>query len=93
VEKLVALDTSPQDWAEQVRRIEAPALVISSDAGVIKPEHSVQLWRLLGGGPTQDFMGTSEDRLAIIPGASHIGVFFEGADVLIPMVTDFFAKE
>ena len=37
-------------------------------------------------------MGVSEDQLAILPGTSHIGVMFERADLLVPMVAGFFGK-
>ena len=93
VEKLLALDTTPQNWpADDIAGIEAPTLVISGDADVIRPEHSVEIFRLLGGGPTPDFMGASEDQLAILPGASHLGVI-EEVDLLAAIVPEFLDRE
>ena len=93
VEKLVQLDTTPQRWpAADIEGIEAPTLVISGDADVIRPEHSVEIFRLLGGGPTSDFMGASDDQLAILPGASHLGVI-EEVDLLMAIVPEFLDRE
>jgi pimeloyl-ACP methyl ester carboxylesterase len=93
VEKLLELDTTPQNWpADDIAGIEAPTLVISGDADVIRPEHSVEIFRLLGGGPTPDFMGASEDQLAILPGASHLGVI-EEVDLLAAIVPEFLDRE
>lgn len=89
VEKLKQLDTTPQDWpAEDIAGIEAPTLVVSGDSDVVRPEHSVEIFRLLGGGPTPDFMGASDDQLAILPGASHLGVI-EQLDLLMAIVPEF----
>ena len=93
VEKLLELDTTPHNWpADDIAGIEAPTLVISGDADVIRPEHSVEIFRLLGGGPTPDFMGASEDQLAILPGASHLGVI-EEVDLLAAIVPEFLDRE
>jgi pimeloyl-ACP methyl ester carboxylesterase len=93
VEKLLQLDTTPQSWpADDIAGIAAPTLVISGDADVIRPEHSVEIFRLLGGGPTPDFMGASEDQLAILPGASHLGVI-EEVDLLMTIVPEFLDRE
>jgi pimeloyl-ACP methyl ester carboxylesterase len=94
VEKLVALDTAPQDWPEEdIRGIAAPTLVISADADVIRPEHSVELYRLLGGGPSEDFMTAPADaQLAILPGTTHMGMM-EKLDLLVPMVEAFLGAE
>ena len=93
VEKLKVLDTTPMSWpAAEVESIEAPTLVISGDSDIILPEHSVEIFRLLGGGPTTDFMGASEDQLAILPGASHLGVI-ERVDLLMAIVPPFLDRE
>jgi pimeloyl-ACP methyl ester carboxylesterase len=94
VEKLKVLDTTPQDWpAEAIRGIKAPTLVISGDADVIRPEHSVELYRLRGGGPSQDFMSAPDVQLAILPGTTHLGVLMEKADLVAAFVTAFFDKQ
>jgi pimeloyl-ACP methyl ester carboxylesterase len=93
VEKLVALDVTPFAWpAEDIEGIAAPTVIISGDADVVLPEHSVALFRLLGGGPSADFMAPAVDELAILPGTTHLGVL-EQAELVVPIVTRFFDKE
>lgn len=87
------MDVTPQDWpADDIKAIKAPTLVISADADVIKPEHSVEIFRLRGGGPSADFMTAPAAELAILPGTTHIGIM-ERTDLLVPMVTAFLDKE
>jgi pimeloyl-ACP methyl ester carboxylesterase len=74
-EKLIALEKEPMAWEEDVKGIEAPVLIIAGDADVVTLEHSVALFRLLGGGIMGD-MGTPlpESRLAVMPATSHTAV-------------------
>ena len=93
VEKLKVLDVTPQDWpADDIRNIKAPTLVISGDADVIRPEHSIELYRLRGGGPSKDFMMPATAELAVLPGTTHIGVLMNRADLVATFVTAFFDK-
>jgi pimeloyl-ACP methyl ester carboxylesterase len=68
VEKLIELEHEQFSWGKQVGAIRAPVLVISGDADVATLEHTVQLFRLLGGGMMGD-MGEPlpPARLAILP--------------------------
>lgn len=44
-----------QDWpAEDIRSIEAPTLLIVGDSDVVRPEHALEMFRLLGGGVAGD---------------------------------------
>jgi pimeloyl-ACP methyl ester carboxylesterase len=63
--------------AETLQSIQAPVLVMAGDADVIRPEHAVELFRLL-----------PHARLAILPGTDHMAIvrWTEGQ---IAMVTDF----
>lgn len=94
VEKLKTLDVTPQDWpTDAVRGIKAPTLVISGDADVIRPEHSLEIFRLRGGGPSPDFMSAPADaELAVLPGTSHLGVLADRAGLLVAFVSEFFDK-
>jgi pimeloyl-ACP methyl ester carboxylesterase len=93
IEKLKALDLTPQDWpADDIKAIKAPTLVISADADMVLPEHSVEIFRLRGGGPSADFMTAPTTELAILPGITHLGVM-ERTDLVVPMVAAFFDKE
>jgi pimeloyl-ACP methyl ester carboxylesterase len=95
VEKLKTLDVTPQNWpADDIRNIQAPTLVISGDADVIRPEHSVEIYRLRGGGPSQDFMtAPASAELAILPGTTHLGVLMERADLVAAFASAFFDKQ
>ena len=73
---------------EDVQAIAAPALVIGADSDVIRPEHAVELFRLLGGGAPGDLGGLPRSRLAVLPGTTHVSLV-DRADWLTPMVTEF----
>jgi len=89
VEKLKCLDAEEFAWDEaEIEAIAAPAVLIYGDADVIRSEHMVELFRLLGGGVPGDFTGLPKARLAILPGTTHVGVM-QRADWLLPMITEF----
>jgi pimeloyl-ACP methyl ester carboxylesterase len=75
VAKLIALEKEPMAWEADVRNIKTPILVIAGDADVSTLEHSVALFRLLGGGVMGD-MGKPlpASRLAILPATAHTAV-------------------
>jgi pimeloyl-ACP methyl ester carboxylesterase len=62
---------------EAIRGITAPALVIVGDADVMRPEHAVDLFRLL-----------PHARLAVLPGTDHMAVT-KRTPWLAPMVSEF----
>jgi pimeloyl-ACP methyl ester carboxylesterase len=89
VEKLKRLDAEEFAWDEaEIAAIAAPTLLIYGDADVIRPEHMVELFRLLGGGVPGDLTGLPKARLAILPSTTHVGVM-NRADWLLPMITEF----
>ena len=73
--KLIALEKEPMAWEEQVKTIKTPVLIITGDADVATLEHSVALFRLLGGGIMGD-MGKPlpASRLAVLPATSHTAI-------------------
>jgi pimeloyl-ACP methyl ester carboxylesterase len=73
--KLIALEKEPMAWANEVKTLKLPVLIITSDADVATLEHSVSMFRLLGGGAMGD-MGKplSTARLAVLPATSHTAV-------------------
>lgn len=93
VEKLIALEHEPMAWEADVKKLEMPILVIAGDADVVTLEHSVALFRLLGGGVMGD-MGVPlpASRLAILPATSHTAVINQ-ADVLKAFIDPFLAGE
>jgi pimeloyl-ACP methyl ester carboxylesterase len=75
VEKLIALEHEPMAWEEDIRKMKKPVLIITGDADVATLEHSVAMFRLLGGGIMGD-MGKPlpASRLAVLPATSHTAV-------------------
>jgi pimeloyl-ACP methyl ester carboxylesterase len=73
--KLIALEKEPMAWENDVKALKTPVLIIAGDADVATLEHSVALFRLLGGGIMGD-MGKPlpASRLAILPATSHTAV-------------------
>ena len=91
VEKLIALEKQPMDWEADVKALKSPVLLITGDADVVTLEHSVALFRLLGGGAMGD-MGKplSPSRLAVLPATSHTAVINQ-VDVLHSFIEQFLA--
>jgi pimeloyl-ACP methyl ester carboxylesterase len=78
-------DLSPDD----IQAIKSPTLFIIGDSDLIRPEHAVEMFRLLGGGVFGDTpAGLPNSQLAILPGTSHVSIV-NRADLLIPMITSF----
>ncbi len=75
VRKLIALEKEPMAWEADVKALKTPVLIITGDADVATLEHSVALFRLLGGGVMGD-MGNPlpASRLAVLPATSHTAV-------------------
>ncbi len=72
VEKLKTLDLTPFTWPDaDIQGISAPTMVVIGDADAVRPEHAVQMYRLLGGAGQGDLVGLSNARLAILPGTTH----------------------
>jgi pimeloyl-ACP methyl ester carboxylesterase len=91
VEKLKVL---PQDFAfpeEDVAAIAAPTLVVVGDADVVRPEHAVALFRLLGGGVPGGLVALPSSQLAILPGTTHATIVLEPTDPLLAAIEPFLA--
>jgi pimeloyl-ACP methyl ester carboxylesterase len=91
--KLIALEKEPMAWAEDVKGLKLPVLIITSDADVATLEHSVSMFRLLGGGAMGD-MGKplSTARLAVLPATSHTAVITQ-PDLLHAFIEPFLKGE
>jgi pimeloyl-ACP methyl ester carboxylesterase len=93
VEKLIALEHEPLGWAEEVKTITAPVLVISGDADIATLEHSVEFFRLLGGGVMGDLgEPLPAARLAILPASSHTAVIGQ-VELLHDVIEPFLENE
>jgi pimeloyl-ACP methyl ester carboxylesterase len=92
VEKIKYLDLHVRDLStDEVKSIAAPMLLIIGDSDIIRPEHAVEMFRLLGGGVSGDSVGMPKSQLAILPGTSHV-TLVDRAELLLPMVTAFLDK-
>lgn len=91
VKKMGAFEKKPQDWPEtEIQAITAPIFLINGDADIIKPEHTIALFRLLKGGVPGDIEQMSNSRLAILPATTHIGLLER--EEIVPMIDDFLKK-
>lgn len=89
VAKLKRLDGDLPQWtAEQIRAVTAPTMLVLGDSDIIRPEHVVEMFRLLGGGVAGDLTGLPACRLAILPGTTHTGIPSR-AGWLAPMIDEF----
>ena len=93
VEKLIALEKEPMAWEADVKTMKTPVLIITGDADVATLEHSVALFRLLGGGVMGD-MGKPlpASRLAVLPATSHTAVITQ-TDLLLALIEPFLQGE
>jgi pimeloyl-ACP methyl ester carboxylesterase len=74
--------------AEAIQSIKAPTLLIIGDSDIIRPEHAVEMFRLLGGGVSGDNVGLPNSQLAVLPGTTHV-TLIQRADWLLSMITAF----
>ena len=88
--KKTQMDRQLQDLpAETIQAIKAPTLLIIGDSDLVRPEHAVEMFRLLGGGVFGDTpAGLPNSQLAVLPGTSHVTVV-DRADWLVPMIESF----
>jgi pimeloyl-ACP methyl ester carboxylesterase len=93
VAKNTALDQGFTGWtADEVRSVTAPVLLLIGDSDLVRPEHTVEMFRLLGGGVFGDLAGLPDSQLAVLPGTSHVGVL-ERTDWLESMILGFLDPE
>lgn len=73
---------------EAIHALKAPTLLITGDSDIIRLEHSIALFRLLGGGITGDLDGLPDSQLALLPGTTHL-TLPDRADLLLPIIPAF----
>lgn len=93
VKKLIQLEKEPMAWEADVKALKTPVLIIAGDADVATLEHTVALFRLLGGGAMGD-MGKplAASRLAFLPATSHTAVINQ-TDLLYAFIEPFLKGE
>jgi pimeloyl-ACP methyl ester carboxylesterase len=74
--------------AEAIEAIKAPTLLIIGDSDIVRPEHAVEMFRLLGGGVAGDVTGLPNSQLAILPGTTHVTLVHR-AEWLVSMIGGF----
>jgi pimeloyl-ACP methyl ester carboxylesterase len=72
----------PYDWAEDVKKLTMPVMLVHGDSDMFRLEHVVEFYHLLGGGLRdagwmREHM--SRNRLAILPDLTHYEIFFAPA--------------
>ncbi|MGW5438503.1 alpha/beta fold hydrolase [Nocardia asteroides] len=83
------LNGMPSVSHEAARTVEAPTLTIIGDSDIVRPEHSVEMFRLFGGGIMGDTpAGLPNAQLAILPGTSHITAPHR-PELLLPLIPAF----
>jgi pimeloyl-ACP methyl ester carboxylesterase len=89
VAKIADFDSTIEDWScEAIRSIQAPALLIIGDSDIVRPEHTVEMFRLLGGGVIGDLVGLPRSQLAVLPGTTHV-TLVDRAEWLASMISAF----
>ena len=87
--KKTQMDRQAQDVpAEAIQAITAPTLLIIGDSDIIRPEHAVELFRLLGGGVAGDLVGLPRAQLAVLPGTTHV-TLVQRVDLLLAIIPPF----
>jgi pimeloyl-ACP methyl ester carboxylesterase len=81
---------APYDWSEDVKKLKGPVLLVYGDHDMIRPEHIVRFYQLLGEGVRdagwqREHMG--RNRLAILPNLTHYEIFM--SPMLLPTVLPF----
>jgi pimeloyl-ACP methyl ester carboxylesterase len=81
----------PYSWAEDVPKLTMPVMLVYGDSDMIRPEHIVEFYKLLGGGLRdagwmREHM--SQNRLAILPDRTHYEMFLtpEMARTVLPFL-------
>ena len=78
LDRMGELMRRPNDWSEEVKKLSMPVMLVYGDSDMMRPEHIVQFYQLLGGGLRdagwqREHM--SRNRLAILPDVTHYDMF------------------
>lgn len=79
------------NWSEEVRELEMPVMLVYGDSDMLRPEHMVEFYQLLGGGLKDagwQRENMSQNRLAILPNLTHYEIFMapELAQTALPFL-------
>jgi pimeloyl-ACP methyl ester carboxylesterase len=83
------LDRTFAGWPDEaIQQLTAPVLLIIGDSDIVRPEHTMKMFRLLAGGVIGDLAGLPSSQLAVLPGTSHVGLL-DRVDWLQSMILEF----
>jgi pimeloyl-ACP methyl ester carboxylesterase len=89
VAKNSELDRTFAGWPdEDIQAMTTPMLLIIGDSDIVRPEHTMKMFRLLGGGVIGDLAELPASQLAVLPGTSHVGLL-DRVDWLQSMILEF----
>ena len=83
VEKLKQLDLNTFDWSADFAKISVPSLYIYGDADIVGLDYIARHHQAAGGIVNGDMLGLPKTQLLVLPGTSHINVFFNPANIEI----------
>jgi pimeloyl-ACP methyl ester carboxylesterase len=66
------------DWSADVAKLKMPVMLVFGDADMLRPEHEVKFYQLLGGGLKDagwNRENMPKNRLAIVPDVTHYDAF------------------
>jgi pimeloyl-ACP methyl ester carboxylesterase len=93
VEKIGELNRTFTGWtASDIESIQAPMMLMAGDSDIVRLEHVVEYFRLLGGGVIGDLHGIPRSWLAILRGTGHASLMAR-AGWIVPMVISFLEAE
>ena len=81
---------TPYDWTDDVKKLKGPVMLVYGDGDMVRPEHIVSFYHLLGGGLKDagwQRENMPKNRLAILPNVTHYEMFM--APALAPTVLPF----
>jgi pimeloyl-ACP methyl ester carboxylesterase len=82
LDRMGELMRTPFNWAQDVKKLKMPVMLVYGDSDMFRLEHVVEFYQLLGGGKKdagwmREHM--SQNRLAILPDLTHYEVFMSPA--------------
>jgi pimeloyl-ACP methyl ester carboxylesterase len=91
LDNMGALMRKPYNWAEEVKTLDMPVMLVFGDSDLYRPEHVIEFYKLLGGGLRDaGWMreNMSQNRLAILPDLTHYEMFASSAlaDTVLPFL-------
>jgi pimeloyl-ACP methyl ester carboxylesterase len=90
VDKVKALVGTEYAWPEaDLEAITAPTQILIGDSDTVRPEHAIELFRLVGGGVPGDMTGLPIAQLAILPSTTHASIVSEHTEVPLAMMAAF----